>query len=307
MAGITKVAISTSSFGQADSAALDMLADAGVEVVDNPHKRKLTESEIIKHLNGVSGLLAGLEPLNENVFRSSPDLKAIARVGIGMDNVDIPAATSYGIKVSNTPDGPTAAVAEMTITAALALSRGLVSANNAMHAGEWKKSIGKSLRGLNVLIVGYGRIGQSSAQLFQQMGSEILVCDPLFSQDKLPDGFTVVNLSEGLARADIISLHVSGNDRLIGATELGKMKKGAVLLNSSRGSLVDETALVSALDAGILAGAWLDVFSKEPYNGPLTGYDQVLLTPHTSTYTSQCRREMEIAAVKNLLSDLGIT
>jgi len=79
------------------------------------------------------------------------------------------------------------------------------------------------------------------------------------------------------------------------------------LLNSSRGSLVDETALVSALDAGILAGAWLDVFSKEPYNGPLTGYDQVLLTPHTSTYTSQCRREMEIAAVKNLLSDLEIT
>jgi len=299
-----KVAISTSSFGQADRTALNILYAAGIEVVDNPHKRKLTEPEIIQHLDGVSGLLAGLEPLNELVFRECPELKAIARVGIGLDNVDIPAAEANGVKVSNTPDGPTVAVAEMTLTAALAISRELVIANSALHAGNWRKSIGKGLKDLNVLIIGFGRIGQASAYLFHSMGSNLFICDPIYSQDKLPDGYSLVKIREGLAHADIISLHVSGNERLIGTAEFSLMKKGAVFLNSSRGSLIDEAALISALDAGILAGAWLDVFHEEPYIGPLAGYEQVLLTPHTSTYTSQCRKDMEIAAVKNLLRDL---
>ena len=301
-----KIAISTSSFGQADRTAFDMLYAAGCEVIDNPHKRKLNEAEIIRHLKGVDGLLAGLEPLNENVFSKCHDLKAIARVGIGIDNVDLDAAKARDIKVSNTPDGPTAAVAEMTLCAALTLLRGLIPANTALHAKQWRKSIGRSPKDLNVLIIGYGRIGQSTARLFQLMGAKITVCDPLLNSGSLPEDVKIADLDEGLSTADIVSLHVSGNFQLLGEHEFLKLKKGALLLNSARGTLINEQALIRALDSDIVIGAWLDVFPEEPYSGPLTGYEQVLLTPHTSTYTEQCRRDMEIAAVNNLLRDLEI-
>ena len=120
-----KVAISTSSFSSLDPAPMDLLHSKGLKVVPNPYSRKLTEDEIISHLQGVDGLLAGLEPLKATVFKSCPQLKVIARVGIGMDNVDIDAANTAGIKVSNTPEGPTEAVAEMTLAAALALTRSI--------------------------------------------------------------------------------------------------------------------------------------------------------------------------------------
>ena len=298
------IAISTSSFGQADKTALEMLCAAGCEVIDNPYKRKLTEAEIIIHLEGVDGLLAGLEPLNENVFSRCPDLKAVARVGIGIDNVDLDAAKARGIKVSNTPDGPTLAVAELTLCAALTLLRGLIPANTALHAKQWRKSIGRSPKDLNVLIIGYGRIGQSTARLFQLMGAKITVCDPLINSHNLPEDIKISDLDEGLTTADIVSLHVSGNFQMLGDREFQKLKKGAIILNSARGTLIDEQALIRALDSDVVIGAWLDVYPEEPYSGPLTGYEQVLLTPHTSTYTEQCRRDMEIAAVNNLLRDL---
>jgi len=132
-----KIAIGPSSFASVDKTPLEVLQSKGLKVINNPYSRKLTENEIIVHLQGVDGLIAGLEPLTSNVFQQSIDLKAIARVGIGMENVDMESAETHKIKVSNTPDGPTDAVSEMTLAAALSLSRNIVQANGALHEKQW--------------------------------------------------------------------------------------------------------------------------------------------------------------------------
>ena len=299
-----RVAIGPSSFAAEDTTPLKMLESAGVEVVPNPFERRLTEEEIIAHLDGVDGLIAGLEPLNRRVLSSAPRLKAIARVGIGMDNVDLEAAKELGIKVSNTPDEPAKAVAEMTVAALLALCRGLVTANTALHAGKWQKSIGIGLTGAKILIVGYGRIGRRVADLVRTLGAEVLVTDPYLAECALQTGERRVALREGLREAEVVSLHASGTALLLGLEEFGVMRDGTILLNSARADLVDEDALIEALESGKIRAAWFDVFWQEPYQGRLLEFDQVLLTPHISTYTHQCRLAMETAAVRNLLRDL---
>jgi len=299
-----RVAIGPSSFANVDKTPLEMLARAGIEVVPNLYGRRLTKEEIIRHLDGVDGLLAGLEPLSRDVMKSIPTLRAIARVGAGMTNVDIDAARELGIKVSNTPDAPTEAVAEMTVAAILSLCRRLVPTNTAMHSGKWDKSIGIGLRGTVVLIVGYGRIGWRVSHLLQAFGAEILVVDPAVGEEELRFAERLVSLSEGLGHAQIITLHAGGTRTILGAEEFERMGDGVLLANSARAALVDEYALLCNLDSGKVAAAWLDVFWEEPYSGKLTEYPQVLLTPHISTYTRQCRLEMETAAVENLLRDL---
>jgi D-3-phosphoglycerate dehydrogenase len=302
-----RVAIGPSSFAEADAAPLACLRDAGVVVVPNPWGRRLTEDEILAHLDGVDGLIAGLEPLNRRVLTAAvPRLRAIARVGIGMDNVDQAAARDLGIRVSNTPDEPTVAVAELTVAALLAIVRELVPSNEALHRGEWRKLIGQGLGGATVLLVGYGRIGRRVGQLLRPFGVQLLVADPAVTAEDCRDGEELVPLMEGLSRADVVSLHAAGKAVVLDDASLQIVKPGAILLNSARAELVVETALCAALADGRIRAAWLDVFWEEPYGGPLTGYPQVLLTPHVGTYTRQCRRDMELAAVRHLLRDLGV-
>ncbi len=302
-----RVAIGPSSFASPDRAPLDLLEARGIEVVPNSFGRRLTEEEIIAHLADVDGLVAGLEPLNRRVLAGAlPRLRAVSRVGIGMTNVDQPAAAELGIKVSNTPDPPARAVAELTLGAMLALARGLVATNEAFHAGQWPKSVSRGLDEATVLIVGFGRIGREVAARLRPFGARILVCDPFADPASLHVDDRLVALAEGLAAADVVTLHASGERCIIGADELAHMRPGAFLLNSARGGLVDESALLAALDSGRLAGAWFDAFWKEPYTGALLRYPQVLLTPHAGTYTARCRLRMETEAVANLLRDLGV-
>ena len=301
------VAIGPSSFADEDTSPLELLQSAGVTVKDNPFKRRLNEAETIEHLKGVDGLIAGLEPLNRNVIsRCAPKLRAIARVGIGVANVDFDAAAEFGVKVSSTPEGPINAVAEMCLAALLTIGRTILPANEALHNGQWKKSIGFSLMGTKVLLIGYGRIGRRTGELLRAFGAELLVQDPFLDASTLNHGERAVSLDEGLAEAEVISLHASGEDCVLDRVEFAKMRKGVVLLNSARGGLVSEPGLIAALEDGTVGATWFDAFWKEPYTGPLTRYPQALLTPHISTYTVQCRRDMETAAVKNLLRDLGL-
>ena len=302
-----RVAIGPSSFAAKNVEPLSMLEEAGCAIVPNPYSRRLTEEEIIEHLKGVDGLIAGLEPLNAKVIASAPQLKAIARVGIGVANVDFDAAAEHGVSVSSTPEGPVDAVAEMTLASLLAVCRRLVPVNAALHRAEWTKQIGVGLRDTNVLLVGYGRIGRRVGELLQAFGAKVSVYDPYLKDSADLAGVNRYSeLPVALAGADVISLHASGTDTLLGADEIAAMKEGAILLNSARGELVDEPALITALESGRVSGAWFDAFLEEPYSGPLTRFDQVLLTPHVGTYTKQCRLAMESAAVHNLLRDLGL-
>ena len=303
-----RVAIGPSSFAQKDAAPVQLIENHGIEIVPNPYRRRLTEDEIIVHLKDIDGLIAGLEPLNRRVLSSAaPRLKVVARVGIGVTNVDFDAAAELGVKVSNTPDPPTQAVAELTLTAMLALCRGLGPANAAIHGRKWTKSVALSLTGTNVLLVGYGRIGRRVGELLRPFGAQILVADPLIETDSLKNGEKLVTLEEGLAEAQVISLHASGVETLIGREQFEQMQEGVYLLNSARGELVDEAALIEALESGRVAGVWFDAFWQEPYSGALLQFEQALLTPHMGTYTRQCRRQMEVEAVNNLLRDLAVT
>jgi D-3-phosphoglycerate dehydrogenase len=302
-----KIAITPSSFAASSRVAIELLESRGITHIPNPCGRRLTREEITDLVQTeIDGLLAGLEPLDEDVLKHARNLKAIARVGIGMDNVDIPYAESRGIKVSNTPEGPTQAVAEMTLTAALVLLRGLIERNEAMHRYEWPKSVALGLTKLPVLIIGYGRIGRRTADLFRSLGAVIQVCDPCVPEENLRQGEKKVALEEGLKWARIVTLHAAGDEQILGEQELEMMPRGSYLLNSSRGALVSETAVCKALESGQLAGVWFDAFWEEPYTGPLCAFPQALLTPHTSTYTEQCRSDMEVQAVKNLIRDLGV-
>lgn len=302
-----RVAIGPSSFGEKDKSPINKLEQAGVEIVKNPYNRRLTEHETIEHLANVDGLIAGLEPLTRNVFKSvKHSLKAIARVGIGMTNVDIDAAEQFGIKVSNTPDGPTEAVSEMTLCALLNCARKIGPMSESLRYAKWNKMIGTSLSEMTVLIIGYGRIGKKVGQLLRLFNSEVIVCDPFLGDvGKNVDGNTLVDLDEGLKRADCITIHASGDNVVLDENEFQIMKPGMILLNSARGELVDEEALANALDKGIVESCWLDSFTKEPYSGILMKYKQAILTPHCSTYTRKCRYEMETQAVSNLLRDLA--
>jgi len=300
------IAWSPSAFGVADDAPLRLLERLGVTVRPNPFGRRLTEPEAIEHLKGVDGLIAGLEPLTAAVLASTDQLRAIARVGIGIDNVDLEAAAARGIPVSNTPEAPSAAVAELTVTAALTLTRDIGAASAQMHEGVWEKRLAPGLSGTCVLLVGFGRIGQAVAERLKPFGPVLLAVDPGV-EGAGSDLVEFVSLEEGLARADVVSLHAGGREQLLGAAEFGLVRDGTILLNSARAELVDESALVEALSAGRIGKVWFDVFWEEPYSGPLIGMENVLLTPHIGTYTSACRRSMEMQATRNLLADLGIS
>lgn len=298
-----KVFIATSSFAKNSPAPLEMLKAAGLDVEINPHGRRLSESEITAFLSDKEYLIAGTESLTRKVIESAKYLKVISRCGVGMDNVDMEAAKSLGIKVFNTPDAPTLAVAELTVGLILDLLRRVSFMDRNIRRGQWQKTMGNLLSGKKVGIIGFGRIGRRTAELLKNFGCEIAYTDPC-KGDEL-SGFKCLTLEMLLKWADIISLHVSVKDTLIGGDEIRNMKPGAWLVNVSRGGVVDETALHQALKNSHLSGAALDVFDREPYSGPLTELNNIILTPHIGSYAKEARVEMELQAVRNLLMGLG--
>jgi D-3-phosphoglycerate dehydrogenase len=299
-----KIILGPSSFAETDRTPFLRLQEAGFEVIDNPYRRKLTKAELFELLTpDVVGIIAGLEPLDREVLSRSK-LKVISRVGSGMSNVDQEAARELGIAVRSTPNGPTEAVAELTLGALLSLLRMVPLMDRALHAGKWDKRIGAQLEGKTVAIVGYGRIGRRVVELLAPFHVRLLVVDPFLEQSSVVS-VELLDLHDALPLADIVTLHSSGEACLLGEREFGLLKNGAFLLNVARGGLVDEPALVAALDVGTVAGAWLDTFGTEPYCGPLCGRENVVLTPHVGSYTLECRQGMENEAVDNLLEALG--
>ena len=295
-----RVAVGASSFADGNDAIENLFKEKGVELVKNPFGRRLTKDETIEHLQGADGLLAGLEPLDDEVFARCPNLRAIARIGIGMDNVDIHTAKKRNIKVSNTPEGPTDAVAEMTVSILLSICHNIIPSNSDIHNGIWKKRMGKSMSELKVFVIGYGHIGKKVEKLMRNMGAETMVYD---KYNKISSTCT---FEEGLESADVITIHASGTDEIITSKTFDDMKDGVIILNSARGGLVNEQGLYVALKSGKVAAFWGDALWQEPYNGILKKCENAILTPHICTYTTKCRSSMEMQAIKNLFRDLGI-
>ena len=302
------VLIAPSSFGESGSEPLELLNRAGLSYLLNPHKRKLTECELISLAAQCKGIIAGLEAYSPTVLQQCPQLRCISRCGVGMDNIDIEHARTRGISTYNTPDAPTDAVAELTVGLMLALVRRITLADSRVKGGHWSKYVGSLLRGKTVGVVGYGRIGRRVVQLLEPFRTTILIHDPI--SFVTGDNVHIQNTSLPLLLedSDIVTLHLSWDSQrpyLLGKEELDLMKPGSYLINVARGGIVDEKALYNKLIAGQLGGAALDVFEREPYMGDLVKLENVVLTPHIGSYAKEARLRMEVETVENLVRGLS--
>lgn len=303
-----KILTSPSSMGQVGPEPFNLLEEHGFKVLNNPYGRRLTEEEVIDLAKDCIGIVAGVEPLTARVMDACSQLKCISRVGVGMDSVDVEYAKKKGIIVVNTPDGPTRAVAELTIAVTLSLLRRIPQADSNMKNRIWKKQIGNLLFGKKIGILGLGRIGRMVAELFKGLGNEVFGYD-LYPQTEWADKNSVelMTKDEVITEADILTIHVPPNadgSPVIGYNEINSMKEGSYLINLSRGGIVEEEPLLVALQNGKFSGAAIDVFSEEPYDGPFCDLDNVVLTPHLGSYAKEGKLKMEIDAVKNLINAL---
>ena len=303
-----KVLASPSSIGQIASDPFDLLEANGYEVVKNPFGRKLTEEETINLAKDCIGIVAGVESLNAKVIDALPNLKCISRVGVGMDSVNISHAESKGIKVLNTPNGPTRAVAELTLGLTLSLLRKIPNAHYDLKNKVWKKQTGNLLYEKKVGILGLGRIGRMTAEIFRALGNPVSGYD-LFPNEEWAkeNSVEILDLKELLTTCDIITIHVpakADGSAVITKEELDLLKDDAFLVNVSRGGVIDEDDLYEVLKSGKLSAVALDVFSQEPYSGPLCDVENVVLTPHIGSYAREGKLRMEVDAAQNLINAL---
>ena len=303
-----KILASPSSIGQISLEPFELLESNGYEVVKNPYGRKLTKEETINLGKDCIGIVAGVETLDSIVIDSLPNLKCISRVGVGMDSVDISYAESKGIKVSNTPDGPTRAVAELTLALTMSLLRRIPHAHYDLKNKVWKKQTGNLLYEKKVGVLGLGRIGKMTAEMFRALGNPVVGHD-LYPNEEWAKEHRVelLSLNELLTQSDIITVHIppkKDGSAVISKVELDSLKFDAFIVNVSRGGVIDEAALHNVLTSGKLSGVALDVFDQEPYGGKLCDVENVILTPHIGSYAKEGKLKMEIDAVQNLINAL---
>jgi D-3-phosphoglycerate dehydrogenase len=303
-----RILVSMTTFAVYDKKPLEMLETEGYEVVLNPHGRKVSKEELMELASGCAGIVAGTEVYDEEVFDKLTDLKVLSRAGTGMDSVDIEMAERHGVIVKRTPDAPTQAVAELVLTQILDLYREVSRMDRDIRAGVWKKRMGNLLSRKTVGIVGAGYIGTRVAGLLKPFDCQVLGYDPYVDGAAMKErGIEKVALDDLLRESDVVTIHIPYSDEahhFMDSERLKSMKEGSILINASRGGLVDEEALCECLKDGHLKGAAVDTFEKEPYEGPLRDMDNVLLTPHIGSYARESRIYMEVQAVENLIMEM---
>jgi D-3-phosphoglycerate dehydrogenase len=303
-----KILVSSRSFGKSDNQPIEELKKSGFDLVLNPYGRKLKENELSELGKGAVGMIAGTEQITETLLKNADSLKVISRAGTGLDNIDLHAAEKYAISVYNTPDALSLAVSELTLGLILALYRGIPQVDRSIREGIWKPKMGQLLSGKTIGIIGLGRIGKKLVELVKPFNLKIFATDPHPDINFMNrQNIELKPLRELLEKSDIVTLHLpasSENHHIIGREELSHMRKSAIIVNASRGGLIDEKALIEALKNGDLAGAALDTFENEPYTGPLKKFDNVILTSHIGSYAKESRLRMEMEAVENLIKGL---
>ena len=292
----------------------DKLSPEGLQVlkqasgVEVEVKAGLTEDELAEAVVDAQALVirSGAK-VTRKVIEAARELKVIGRAGVGVDNVDLEAATERGIVVMNTPDGNTIAAAEHTVGLILALARNIPRANESLRQGQWERAkfVGAELNGKTLGVVGLGRIGSHVARVAQALRMKVIAFDPYYSAERAAEAeVELVDLEQLFSRADIVTLHVPATDEtrgMVNARMLEKMKPGAFLINCARGALVDEKALEEALAAGRLAGAALDVFANEPPGDfELLRLPNFLSTPHIGGSSEEAILAMGRAAIEGL-------
>jgi D-3-phosphoglycerate dehydrogenase len=306
-----RLLVTPTSYGKNDARLKTQLEAQVGEVIYNPTGKPLTSAEVARYLPGIDGYIAGLDAIDAAALQAADKLKVIARYGVGIDNVDLAAARAKGIAVTNTPGANSVSVAELALGLMLALARQIPEAVEAVHQGKWPRYAGLSLEGKTVGILGLGAIGKQLARRLAGFDCRLLAYDPFADADfARQHAIELAPLDKVVAEADFISLHLPllpETRGLVNAEFLGKMKKGAFLVNTSRGEVVDENALLEALQSGHLKGAGLDAFTVEPppAGHPLLALPQVVATPHLGAQTDGATSNMGWFALRDCLAVLN--
>jgi D-3-phosphoglycerate dehydrogenase / 2-oxoglutarate reductase len=265
--------------------------------------------EIVDRYDGI--VIRSATRVTAELIERASRLKVIGRAGVGVDNVDVDAATRRGIVVANAPESTVVSAAEQTVGLIVALARNIPQAHAALKAGRWERSRwgGVELAGKSLGVIGFGRIGQQVARRGVGLGMSVLAYDPFVGDERFRElGVDRADTLDGvLAGSDIVTLHSPLTDEtrcLIDREAIAKMRDGARLVNAARGALVDEEALSEALRSGKLAGAALDVFSAEPYDGPLLEFDQVIVTPHLAASTGEAQDRAGVIVAEQVVAAL---
>jgi len=302
-----KVLIAAMSLAKVQGPYFEVLRNAGFELVYPPRAVQMVEDELLSVLDGVSASVAGSEPYTERVLSAHPQLKVIARVGVGYDAVDVEAATRRGVAVTIAPGTNQDAVAEHAFALMLGLAKDVIRGHLGVKGGGWPRGTTLPLRGRILGIAGLGRIGKAVALRGEAFGMRLLAYDPVpdtafAAAHRIP----LVPFEQLLRESDYVTLHLPATPQsryLINKQTLALMKPTAFLINTARGAVVNEADLLEALKAGRLAGAGLDVFEQEPPGKhPLFELDNVLLTPHSAGGDVQSRDDMARSAAEAIVS-----
>jgi len=282
------------------------LRDAGIDIVI---KTKLDGEALATQMADADGVIVrSATKITAELMDRAPNLRVIGRAGVGVDNIDVRAATQRGIVVMNAPDGNTITTAEHTIALLVSMARNIPQAHTKLQNGEWDKKsfVGVELNGKTLGVVGLGRIGKHVSQIARGFGMQIVAFDPFISPDQAKElGIELDTLNGVFARADFITIHTPVTDEtrgIVGKEAFAKMKKGVRIVNCARGGLVDETALLEAIDDGTVAAAALDVFSTEPLpaDSPLLGRTNMITTPHLGASTTEAQEGVAGAGLAGL-------
>jgi len=304
------VLVTPRSFAAHSSEPLDLLSDGGLTVLRNPHGRIMAKEEMIAQIAEADAVIVGVDPLDREVLEKAPRLKVIAKYGVGTDNIDMRFAQERGIKVTTTAGANTEAVADYAFALMLAAARRVLPIDKACREGDWTKRTAVDVNGRTLGLIGLGQIGKAVVRRAKGFGMQVLAYDAV--RDEAFASAAGVRYAESvhdlLREADFVSLHVPLTDEtrhMIGERELRLMKPTAVLINTARGGLVEEDALCEALKNGIIWGAGIDVFEKEPPDNPeLLSLDRLVIGSHCAASTVQAVDKMGVMASRQVLNHL---
>ena len=302
-----KVLSAARSFGKVSKEPVRYLESRGFEVVFTDLPQPLSEDDLAGIIKGMDAIICGNDYVTKKVFQAADRLKVVSKHGVGVDRIDLEAAAEYGVVVTNTPGANTEAVAELAVGLIFALSRQIVQAHFSTREGAWSRFVGKEILGKKVGIIGLGRIGRAVARRMKALGGEVIAYD-VIRDDEFAAKMEIkyVELDELLGQSDIVTLHIpvtKGTENFLDRRRIGAMKRGALLVNTARGELVDEEALAEALKAGYVGGAALDVYKKEPPKGsPLLGLDNCITLPHIGAYSREALERMGMMAAENVVA-----
>ena len=302
-----KILISTYPFGLCGEKPVNILKDSGYEIIYNSLGRRLKGNEVIDMIKDIDGVIDGTEPYNREIIEKAKKLKVISRVGVGLDSVDFEACKDNGIILTYTPEAPAEGVADLAMAQIINLLRGIIISDKSIRNDMWRRYMGSLVSEKKIGILGVGRIGGRVIKRLKSFGADVIFACDLIPKYEM-NGIVWMSKEDLFKNCDIVSIHIpmdKKNYHCVGMKEMSIMKEGSFIINTSRGSILNEKDLISLLHNKHLGGAALDVFENEPNVGSLKEFNNVILTAHIGASAYKSRYLMELGAASDCVRVLN--